>query len=133
MVSLIVVRPLFETNMEITNVLRLLEANPEGSFLPFSSFNNQSFGTCEVTGVSPGWEMHPDTDEFFYVIEGTVEITLFEEDGPKHYIAPAGSSFVVPQGIWHKPGAPKGAKFIYFTPGQSLYSDSEDPRNDENL
>jgi quercetin dioxygenase-like cupin family protein len=71
--------------------------------------------------------MHPDTDEFFYVIEGTVEITLLEDE-PRHYTAPAGSSFVVPSGIWHNPGAPEGAKFIYFTPGQSLYSESEDPR-----
>lgn len=95
--------------------------------MEFSQFNEKSFGTCGMTGVSPGWEMHPDTDEFFYVIEGVVEITLLE-DQPRHYVAPAGSSFVVPRGIWHKPGAPKGAKFIYFTPGQSLYSEKEDPR-----
>ncbi len=117
--------------MEITDVIKLLQDNPEGSFLEFSPFGDNSFGACEVTGVSPGWEMHPDTDEFFYVIEGTVEITLLESDGPNHYVAPAGNSFVVPQGIWHKPGAPDGAKFIYFTPGQSLYSESEDPRLDE--
>lgn len=115
--------------MDITDVQKLLKDNPEGSFLEFSAFNDKSFGTCHVTGVSPGWEMHPDTDEFFYVIEGTVEMTLLE-DQPKHYTAPAGSSFVVPRGIWHKPGAPEGAKFIYFTPGQSLYSESEDPRDD---
>ncbi len=115
--------------MEITNVLKLLADNPEGSFLEFSAFNDKSFGTCSVTGVSPGWEMHPDTDEFFYVIEGTVEITLLRDE-PEHYVAPPGSSFVVPKGIWHKPGAPLGAKFMYFTPGQSLYSESDDPRND---
>ncbi len=113
--------------MIVTDIPRLLEDNPEGSFLEFASFNERSFGTCKITGVSPGWEMHPDTDEFFYVIEGTVEITLLE-DKPQHYVAPAGSSFVVPRGVWHKPGAPEGAKFIYFTPGQSLYSESEDPR-----
>ena len=115
--------------MEVTDVLQLLSEHPEGSFLEFSAFNERSFGTCSVTGVSPGWEMHPDTDEFFYVIEGTVEITLLEE-APRRYEAPAGSSFVVPRGIWHKPGAPDGAKFIYFTPGESLYSESEDPRLD---
>ncbi|MEQ8691670.1 MAG: cupin domain-containing protein [Pseudomonadales bacterium] len=117
--------------METTNVLELLAANPEGSFLEFGVFNGKPFGTCDVTGVSPGWEMHPDTDEFFYVIEGTVEITLLEDSGPEHYVAAAGTSFVVPQGIWHKPGAPSGAKFIHFTPGQSLYSESDDPRDDE--
>lgn len=115
--------------MDITDVRKLLAENPEGSFLDFSAFNGTSFGTCSVTGISPGWEMHPDTDEFFYVIEGTVEITLLE-DKQNHYTAPAGSSFVVPKGVWHKPGAPEGAKFIYYTPGESLYSESEDPRFD---
>lgn len=113
--------------MKVTDVLKLLADNPEGSFLEFSKLNDKSFGTCGMKGVSPGWEMHPDTDEFFYVLEGTVEITLLERE-PQHYVAPAGSSFVVPRGIWHKPGAPQGAKFIYFTPGQSLYSEEEDPR-----
>ena len=116
--------------MKVSDVTKLLADNPEGSFLEFSPFNGKSFGTCSVTGVSPGWEMHPDTDEFFYIIEGDVEITLLEESGPKLYKAPSGSSFVVPKGIWHKPGAPSGAKFIYFTPGESLYSEADDPRDD---
>ena len=117
--------------MDIVNVAELLEAHPEGSFLDLCAFNGSSFGTCAVTGVSPGWEMHPDTDEFFYVLEGTVELTLLLDDGPQHHIAPAGSAFVVPRGIWHKPGAPDGARFIFHTPGQSLYSEKEDPRIEE--
>ena len=114
--------------MEVVNTVKLLKDHPEGSFLNLVQFNASSFGTCQIKGVSPGWEMHPDTDEFFYIIEGTVEITLLQDEA-KHYVAPAGSSFVVPKGIWHRPGAPTGAKFIYFTPGQSLYSESDDPRN----
>ena len=116
--------------MEIINVIELLKNNPDGSFLELGSFNGKSFGTCSITSVSPGWEMHPDTDEFFYVIDGTVEITFLEQEGKKHYIAPTGSSFMVPKGVWHRPGAPNGARFIYFTPGQSLYSELEDPRNE---
>ena len=115
--------------MNVIDVPGLLTDYPEGSFLEFSPLNGRSFGSCSYTGISPSWEMHPDTDEFFYVIEGTVEITLLE-DRPQHYVAPAGSSFVVPRGIWHKPGAPEGAKFIFFTPGQSMYSESKDPRID---
>lgn len=118
--------------MQLTDIRKLLSENPEGSFLEFGSFNGKEFGCCDITGVSPGWEMHPDTDEFFYVIEGTVEITVLELNGSNHYVAPAGTSFVVPQGLWHKPGAPGGAKFIHFTPGQSLYSESVDPRLDDN-
>jgi len=61
---------------------------------------------------------------------GCVEIKLLEGDQPVHYSAAAGTSYVVPKGIWHKHGAPEGATFIYFTPGQSLHSDSKDPRTD---
>ena len=114
--------------MEKVNVLSLLSDNPKGTFLEFASFNGHSFGTCDLTGSNPSWEMHPDTDEFFYIIEGEVEITLLDEGGPSHHIAPAGTSFVVPKGIWHQPSAPGGAKFMYFTPGTSLASDAEDPR-----
>ncbi len=113
--------------MKITNVLEYLHANPEGSFLHLANFNEHNFGTCSITGVSPGWEMHPDTDEFFYVIEGYLDIVLLRETKESHR-ATSGSAFVVPKGIWHKPGAPEGAKFIHFTPGQSLYSEKEDPR-----
>ena len=116
--------------MEIVNVLSLLEAHPEATFLDLVSLNGKSFGSVAITGRNPGWEMHPDTDEFFYIVEGEAEITLLDEGGPHHHVAPAGSSFVIPKGIWHKPEAPKGAKFIYFTPGQSLQSDAEDPRSE---
>ena len=114
--------------MEVINVVELLKQHPEGSFLDLIEFNGRQFGAADVTGTAPGWEMHPDTDEFFYIVEGEVEMTLLFDDGPKHIKAPAGSAFVVPQGIWHKPGAPSGARFFYFTPGESLASDKDDPR-----
>lgn len=113
--------------MDVIDVLSMLKENPDGTFLDFAPFNGKSFGACSITGISPVWEMHPDTDEFFYVIEGEVQITILEEGNKEHYIASAGSSFVVPRGLWHKPGAPNGAKFFYFTPGQSLHSDQEYP------
>ncbi len=117
--------------MDIKNVLQELSRHPEGTFLDIVGFNDKNFGACTVTGVSPVWEMHPDTDEFFLVLEGEVEFVLLEEQGAKSYVAGEGSTFVVPRGIWHKPGAPKGASFLYFTPGESLHSDLDDPRVDD--
>ena len=49
--------------MDVTDVLGLLAENHEGSFLEFSAFNEKSFGTCSVTGVSPGWEMLLEIDD----------------------------------------------------------------------
>ena len=115
--------------MIIKNVFAELAAHQEGSFIDLMPFNGRNVGTCDITGTSPVWEMHPDTDEFFYILEGEFEITLLQNEQPEHFVAEAGSVFVVPKGIWHKPAAPKGAKFIFYTPGTSLHSDAEDPRS----
>ncbi len=117
--------------MDIKNILRELEKEPQGTFLNVAKFNDRNVGACSVTGISPVWEMHPDTDELFYIIAGEVSFTLLEDTGEKNYQAGAGSVFVVPKGIWHKPGAPDGATFLYFTPGQSLHSDADDPRSSQ--
>lgn len=120
--------PLHICPMEIKNVHAELAAHPEGSFLNVVAFNGSHVGACNITGVSPVWEMHPDTDEWFYILEGEFEMTLLDGETPQHVVVEAGSTFVVPKGIWHKPGAPKGSKFMYLTPGQTLHSD--DPRED---
>ncbi|PZD72145.1 hypothetical protein C1752_04014 [Acaryochloris thomasi RCC1774] len=116
--------------MEIKNIRSELAVNPAGSFLNIASFNGSIVGACGITGISPVWEMHPDTDEFFYIIEGEFEVTLMQGAEPEHFVAPAGSSFVIPKGVWHKPAAPSGAKFIYLTPGTTLHSEAEDSRQD---
>ena len=114
--------------MEVKNIHSELAAHAEGDFFDVVSFNGSHVGACSVTGVSPVWEMHPDTDEWFYILEGEFEMTLLDGETPQHVVAKAGSTFVVPKGIWHKPGAPSGSKFMYLTPGQTLHSDKEDPR-----
>ncbi len=116
--------------MDIKNVLVELAAHPEGSFLDVAAFNGNTLGACSITGTSPVWEMHPDTDELFYIIEGEFEMTLLQTETPEHIVATAGSVMVIPKGLWHKPGAPQGSKFIYLTPGTTLHSDKADPRNE---
>lgn len=114
--------------LRLSDVNAALAAEAAGTFLELIEFNGNKLGACDITGTSPVWEMHPDTDELFYIVDGVFEITLLEDNGPTHHVVPAGSIFVVPQGIWHKPAAPHGAKFIFHTPGTSLHSDAEDPR-----
>ncbi|MDA1302297.1 MAG: cupin domain-containing protein [Proteobacteria bacterium] len=92
--------------------------------------NGHKLGAVDITGRNPGWEMHPDTDELFYIIDGEAEITLLDEDGPDHHVAPTGTAFVVPKGVWHKPEAPKGARILFFTPGESVTSHADDPRQE---
>ncbi|WP_440053445.1 cupin domain-containing protein [Pseudoalteromonas sp. T1lg65] len=114
--------------MEVFNILNELSKHSEGTFLTLSEFNGNHFGSCDITGESPVWEMHPDTDEFFYIIEGEFEVLLLDGPEPSKVSVSAGCCFVIPKGIWHKPAAPEGCKFVYFTPGKSLHSESTDPR-----
>ena len=118
--------------MDIKHVLTELGKHPEFTFLDIIAFNEHKIGALSGTGVSPGWEMHPDTDELFFVLEGEAEFVLIEEEGHKTYHAGPGEIFAVPKGVWHKPGMPNGGKFFYFTPGKSLSSEMEDPRDDKN-
>ncbi len=115
--------------MKVLDVEKELAKHPAGTFLDLFRFNNFHFGACNITGVSPVWEMHPDTDEFFYILKGQFEIALLDHEAPTKFIINPGSSFVVPMGIWHKPGAPNGCKFIHYTPGESLHSEADDPRD----
>ena len=114
--------------MEVKHILSELASNPEGSFLDVVPFNGNHVGACSITGSSPVWEMHPDTDEFFYILDGEFEITLLKEKSSEHVVVPAGSTVVIPKGLWHKPSAPNGSKFIYLTPGTTLHSEADDPR-----
>ena len=114
--------------MQVKDVKEELSKHPAGTFLDLLQFNHSNIGACDITGVSPVWEMHPDTDEFFYILEGQFEMILFDGETPSKHIANPGSAFVVPMGIWHKPAAPNGCRFIHLTPGESLHSDADDPR-----
>lgn len=114
--------------MQVTDLLSLLNSHKEGEFLDVADFNGYTFGTCRTSGTSPYWEMHPETDEFFYVLDGLFEVTLLFDSGTELRKIPAGSVGVVPKGVWHRPAAPDGAAFLYFTPGETLHSEAEDPR-----
>ena len=114
--------------VNVVNIVELLASSPVGDFKEVLPFNNTSLGAVDIQGVSPIWEMHPDTDEQFLVIEGVLELELLIDAGSEFHRAGANDTMVVPTGFWHKLSAPNGAKFMYLTPGQSLHSDKADPR-----
>ncbi len=58
------------------------------------------------------WHDHSDTDEFFFVIEGT----LFIEFESKTMRLDAGELYVVPQGIQHRPYAKEECKVMLIEP-----------------
>ncbi|MEI5102220.1 cupin domain-containing protein [Streptomyces sp. PmtG] len=74
------------------------------------------------------WHVHDDTDEFFLVLEGELDIALREPSGERTVTLPKGSVFTVPRGTEHKPSARAGAALLVFEPTGTL---SVGDRHDE--
>ena len=76
-----------------------------------------------LDGPSPHrGEVHPDGDEFLYLVSGAVEVVL--DDGDEHAVGAetrvvlrAGDAFVVPRGVWHQVLVLEPAYFVHVTPG----------------
>ncbi|MGW4833874.1 cupin domain-containing protein [Amycolatopsis japonica] len=66
------------------------------------------------------WHVHENTDEFFLVLDGTLDIALREEGGERVVTLPRGSVFVVPHGTFHKPSSVDGASLLLFEPTGTL-------------
>jgi len=77
------------------------------------------------------WHVHANTDEFFLVVEGVLEIDLRDGRGPEDertVTLPRGAVFVVPRSIWHRPRSADGASLMLFEPsGTSTVGDAHDP------
>ncbi|MER7894240.1 cupin domain-containing protein [Micromonospora sp. NPDC094482] len=62
------------------------------------------------------WHVHDDTDEFFLVLDGELNIALREPTGERTVRLTQGAVFTVPRGTQHKPYAPAGAAILMFEP-----------------
>ncbi|RSM56937.1 cupin [Amycolatopsis sp. WAC 01376] len=66
------------------------------------------------------WHVHENTDEFFLVLDGTLDIALRENTGERVVTLSRGSVFVVPRGTYHKPSSVDGASLLLFEPTGTL-------------
>jgi mannose-6-phosphate isomerase-like protein (cupin superfamily) len=58
------------------------------------------------------WHSHPDTDETFIIIEGTLVMNFRDRKVEIH----AGEMIVIPKGVEHKPSSENGYKAILIEP-----------------
>ncbi|MEW2488273.1 cupin domain-containing protein [Streptomyces sp. NPDC048411] len=73
------------------------------------------------------WHVHDDTDEFFLVLDGTLDIALREDGGERTVTLDRDAVFVVPRSTWHKPFSADGASLLLFEPsGTSTVGDRHD-------
>ena len=62
------------------------------------------------------WHTHPDTDEFFLVVSGSLTIRLQDDEvtlGP-------GQVYVVPRGVRHQPVSSEGAHIVLIEPSETI-------------
>ncbi|MFL2962498.1 MAG: cupin domain-containing protein [Candidatus Poseidoniaceae archaeon] len=76
-----------------------------------AEMNDYQFKLAKLEGEFV-WHNHPDTDEVFIVIEGSMKIEL--EDGVVELNT--GEMYVVPKGVMHKPSAEKECKIMLVEP-----------------
>ena len=76
-----------------------------------AEMNDYQFKLAKLEGEFV-WHNHPDTDEVFIVIEGSMKIEL--EDGVVELNT--GEMYVVPKGVMHKPTAEKECKIMLVEP-----------------
>ena len=76
-----------------------------------ASFNGHDVMVVKVEGEFR-WHAHADTDDFFLVLSGEIDIRL--KDGA--VTVTAGEMFVVPKGVEHCPFAEKEAHLLLIEP-----------------
>ncbi len=76
-----------------------------------AEMNDYQFKLAKVEGEFV-WHDHPDTDEVFIVVEGSLNIEFRD----KVVKLDAGEMFVVPQGVEHKPVAEQECKILIVEP-----------------
>jgi mannose-6-phosphate isomerase-like protein (cupin superfamily) len=81
-------------------------AVPTVEILPVE-FDDRLIGhlSVDTIGERDEWEMHPDSDEFLYLVEGAIDVILRSElDATEEEMIQlrAGGACVVPRGAWHR-------------------------------
>ncbi len=76
-----------------------------------ADYNGNDVMVVKFAGEFP-FHIHPDTDDFFLVIEGEVLLDVEDET----HVLRAGELFVVPKGVRHRPRATTEAKVLLIEP-----------------
>lgn len=95
----------------------------------FGSLAQCTLSLMRYSGQPP-WERHPNGDELLHVLEGEIDVTVLSDEGPIQVPVQAGSVFVVPWGLWHRPVAQSRVTLFSATPRPTEVSFATDPRRE---
>lgn len=77
-----------------------------------ATYNDNEVMVVKFIGEYP-FHQHETTDDFFYVLEGEMEMDI-EGEAPRR--VKAGELFIVPKGVVHRPRAEKEVKVLLIEP-----------------
>ncbi len=66
----------------------------------------------------PNWEMHPQGDEFVYLLSGAVELLLERGSGIETIVLAGSGAVVVPRGVWHTAKVRTPSRMLHVTRGE---------------
>jgi mannose-6-phosphate isomerase-like protein (cupin superfamily) len=70
----------------------------------------------------PNWEMHPEADEFVYLLSGAVEVQLDLPGGLRRVSLTGRGAVVVPRGVWHTAKVTAPSRMLHITRGAGTES-----------
>lgn len=65
----------------------------------------------------PSWEMHPEGDEFVYLLSGAVDLLLEQTGGIVTIPLNGSGAAVVPRGVWHTAKVHAPSRMLHVTRG----------------
>jgi len=81
------------------------------------SLDGWNVGVASMHAPPPhAGEMHPEGDEFIYLISGAISVVLEEHPQRIEDMQP-GECFIVPRGIWHRLLIRTPCQLLFITPG----------------
>ena len=98
-----------------------VKTHPVEGFWETIDSNTELLATLVAGLVStedwPHWEMHPAGEEVLVQLDGAMTLILDEPDGERRVEMRAGSTCIVPRGIWHRALVPETSRFLAVTYG----------------
>lgn len=84
-----------------------------------AELNGQQVKVAKLLGEFD-WHFHEKEDELFWVIRGTLQMHLRENDRERVVEVNSGEILVVPKGVMHKPVAEKEVELVLLEPASTL-------------
>ena len=95
-------------------------------FRALDSRANESLGSLDkanigigryIPGASP-WERHNNGDELLFILDGSVQVEVLDEDSSDRTTLAEGALLVVPRGRWHQLVAEAPVHILYVSPSE---------------